>query len=191
MLEPLLAHESPGGEPRSTPSGTPRAAANLGALSRLRPEPPGVDPVGHDLDAAGSAPSAIARRAEVGAARRDRAGPFEHHPRRAPRRRERLGDVDVGAVQADDLRPQRRRGQRGEAAGNHPVAVHHSRTISAGHSPRGEPAGGQGQRRGDVRGAPQRDIRAQGCGISEHVQRSQRRVAIEMEADAPFPRRAG
>ena len=52
---------------------------------------------------------------EVLAARGDGAGAPEDHPRGAPRRRQRLGDVDVRAVQADDER-QRRRGRGGDDA---------------------------------------------------------------------------
>ena len=110
---PSCCTSRPAAKTRSVPSADAQLRAQRRALLRLRAEPVRVDAVRHDLDAfAGSAPSADRALRQIVAAGGDGAGAIENQPRRPSRGGERLGDVDVGSVQADDERPRWRRRAR-------------------------------------------------------------------------------
>ena len=131
-----------------------------------------------------SAPRAMARSAR--SSLHAVTNPARRNARRAAKRAgaSRLGDVDVGAVEADDERKRRRRGGRRHAAGDDPVAVHDRRAMPPRHRPRRAPSCGQRQRGRDVGGAPEAHVGPHRSGIAEHVQRPERRIAVEMKVDA-------
>ena len=152
----------------------------------VRTEAVDVDAVRHGLEprAVGAKGDGAVR--EIVAARRHEPGAPERPPRGEARRSEPLGEIDVGAVEADDERKRRRRGGGRHAAGDDPVAVHDRRAMPPRHRPRRAPSGGQRQRGREVGGAPDAHVGPHRGGIAEHVQRPKRRIAVEMKVDALF-----
>ena len=88
---------------------------------------------------------------EIVAARGHVAGASKRLRAPRPRRRERLRDVHVRAVQADDERQRRRRERGSHAAGHHPVAVHDRGAVPPRDRRAALPPRRQRQRRGHVR----------------------------------------
>jgi hypothetical protein len=105
--------------------------------------------------------------------------------------RERLRDVDVGAVETDHQRYRGRRQRGHDASGNHPVSVHDGGPMPSGHGTRRAPSCRQRERRGEVRRATKRHVCPHRRGVTENVQRWQRRVSVEVKENAVFDRRPG
>ena len=152
VLEPLLADQAAGREDQRRVGRDAEAGPAPRAHVRVGPEAIRIDAVGHDLDSVGvgaerDRPRAGGRRCTRSRRRRGR------RPSRAARRagQQRLGDVDIRSVEADDERQRRRGGGGDDAPGHDPVSVHDRRAMRSRDRPRRAPAGRERQRRGDVR----------------------------------------
>ena len=184
ILESLLANQSACREEQRSVRGNAEARASPRANKRVWTEAIRVHPVGHDVDTVRVRAECDGPLPEVLTAGSHGARSREHHACGATRRPERLRDVDIGPVEADDQRQPRRRGCGHDAPRHHPVSVHDRRATRPCHGPRRPPPGRERQRCGHVCRPFQADVGLQRRRVPEDVEARVRRVPVEMEVDA-------
>ena len=159
-----------------------RAASR--AEERIGPEALRVHAVGHHVDSVWGCAERDRPSPQVRAARRDGSCAPEDPRCGAPRRPQRLGDVDVRAVEADDEREIAGGGRRDYSSGDHPVTVHDGRAVPSRHRAGGAPARRERQRRSDIRRGFQADVGAQRRRVSEDVEPRAGRVLVKVKVNA-------
>ena len=144
---PFFFTSRPTANTSGTSRGTPRRERRSARDATVWLETLDVHTVRHDLDPSGFGAERDGAAREIFAACRDRARPRERGPCRRTRGRHRLGDVDIGSMQADDQRQPRCRQRRRDAARDQPVSIHDRRVIFPRDAAGGPPPLRQGERR--------------------------------------------
>jgi hypothetical protein len=153
-------------------------------------EPFDIDAVRYRFDPHWVRTEANRASSEIVTAGGDKARALERMARGKSRRRQALSDEDVGSVQADDERQRRPCHRCRDSSGNDPMSVHDRRALHESYAPGRTPSREKRERRGDVGRSPQAHVGSHRGRVSKHVERSNRRITIEVESDPLVFRRS-